>query len=159
MGTWKRFWSLTGSDRRVVLEVAVVIVATRAGLRLAGYRRWMSVLSPFFPPDLTCQQMHLSSNPAQISGDANRIARMSAVVARRLFFCPSCLERSIALSCVLRRRGIDAKIHFGGRKNGEQFEAHAWVECAGTVLNDPSDEYRRFVAFGDANAVAARQLH
>ena len=159
MGTWKRFWSLDRSDRRVVVELAALIVVTRAALRIAGYRRWMSIVSFFFPPDPTDQAIQLSSKASEARAVSNRIARLNAGAARRLFFRPTCLERSIGLWWVLRRRGIDAEVHIGGRKAGGQFEAHAWVECAGAVLNDPSDEYRQFIPFGAENAIAARQLH
>ena len=156
MGTWKRFRSLTRSDRRVVLEAAAVIVATHAGLRIAGYRRWASFLAALFPFGRTSEQNGIFGDAAL--ADAERIARISSGAARGLFFSPTCLERSVGLWCVLRRRGIDAEIRIGGRKSAECFEAHAWVECAGKVLNDPSDEYLGFAAFGDANAVAARLL-
>jgi hypothetical protein len=157
MGTWKRFWNLAGRDRIVALEAAAVIVATRVGLRV-GYRRWVSVLAAFFPPDVISNENLFFFDTAEARAEVNRIARVSSGAARRLFFRPTCLERSIGLWWVLRRRGIEAEIHIGGRKSGVRFEAHAWVKCAGTVLSDANDEYREFIAFDDANVVAARQL-
>jgi hypothetical protein len=158
MESWERFCSLNRRDRRVALEAAVVIIATRVGLRVAGYRRWKSLLSGLSPlqirqpsnsaPEL---QNHSAVAPANL-------ARLTAGVARRLFFKPTCLERSIGLWWLLRHRDFDAQIHIGGRKDGDHFEAHAWVECAGTVLSDTDDEYHRFTDFGDSRPLTARQL-
>lgn len=58
---------------------------------------------------------------------------------------------------MLRRRGNDAKVHIGGRKQGGEFEAHAWVECEGIALHDMDEaEYSRFGALDDSQALAAR---
>jgi hypothetical protein len=45
-----------------------------------------------------------------------------------------CLQRSVVMVAVLKKRGIGAKVVIGYR--GEPFFAHAWVEVDGRVLND-----------------------
>lgn len=88
------------------------------------------------------------------------LARMEAGASRNLFFQPTCLERSLALWWMLRRGGNDAKVRIGGRKEGEKFEAHAWVECEGIELTDMGAmgaiEYSRFGVFDRSEAFAAR---
>jgi hypothetical protein len=152
MGTWKIFWNLNSRDRRAVLTAASVIVASRVGLRTMGYRGWSSLLLS-----------RLSAGHARPSVDnaaslPERLVRLTAAAARNLPFKPTCLERSIGLWWLLRRRGFGAEIRIGGRKTGEQFEAHAWVEYAGIALNDSGDEHRSFSVFGDSEPVAAREL-
>ena len=62
---------------------------------------------------------------------------------------------------LLRRAGIAGELHIGGRKSGPRFEAHAWVELEGKVLNDSADvhiHYARFdapIAASEASSGAA----
>jgi hypothetical protein len=45
-----------------------------------------------------------------------------------------CLQRSAALTCLLRNHGVPARMVIGTQKL--PFKAHAWVEVNGQVLND-----------------------
>ena len=45
-----------------------------------------------------------------------------------------CMQRSVVTTRMLRRRGVDARLVFGYRR--EPFLAHAWVEVDGRVVND-----------------------
>jgi hypothetical protein len=163
MGTWKRFWSLSRPNRGAALEAASAIVAARVALRTLGYPRWKAVLDRWlasgssrnFPIDAS----GFAEAPAGVPSRVD-LARMNAGAARRLFFHATCLERSIGLWWLLRRRGYDAEIFIGGRKEGGRFEAHAWVASGGGVLSDAGDEHLRFEAFGEAGAraLAAREM-
>ena len=59
----------------------------------------------------------------------------------------NCLEQSLVLCWLLRRRGIAADLRIGARKDSDRFEAHAWVELNSQVLNDATAEHRHFVPF------------
>ena len=48
---------------------------------------------------------------------------------------------------LLRSRGIPVELRVGARKHSERFEAHAWVEFGGTVLNDADGQHAHFVPF------------
>jgi hypothetical protein len=140
---WKRFRQLSAFERGVVLEAASGLLATWIGLRLIGFRRWERVLAVFAPTVNT-------TGPAQgasVQKSALLVARMQEAAARNLFFRANCLEQSLALCWLLRRRGIDAVLRIGARKESERFEAHAWVELDSQVLNDASVEHRHFVPF------------
>ncbi len=63
---------------------------------------------------------------------------------------PTCLEESLALWWLLGRRGIDSELRIGVRKQGEKFEAHAWVERAGAALNEPESVHEHYAAFDSA---------
>lgn len=73
-----------------------------------------------------------------------RIARQSDAVGRVCdavdFACmwypkrSLCLQRSAALTCLLRRHGVPALMVIGVQKL--PFKAHAWVEVDGRVIND-----------------------
>jgi hypothetical protein len=70
------------------------------------------------------------------------------VVARVLAHVPGdtrCLVRSLVLTRLLARRGIQAKLVIGARTEPE-FLAHAWVEHDGTPVLDPGNgSYGRLV--------------
>lgn len=156
MGTWKTFWNLNLEDRRAVLAAASVIAASRVALGTAGYRRWSSLLSRLSADDVR-SSAYEDISPSDDSVPS-RLARLTGAAARNLPFKPTCLERSIGLWWLLRRRGYGAQIRIGGRKTGEQFEAHAWVEYAGVVLSDSDHEHGNFQVFGEPGPIAARQL-
>jgi hypothetical protein len=66
---------------------------------------------------------------------------------------PNCLVRSMTLWWILLREGVEGELHIGARKQDEQFEAHAWVELDGQILND-GDEVREDYALFDAPIAA-----
>lgn len=140
---WKKFQRLSEFERGVVLEAAGGLLATWAGLRLIGFRRWERVLAVFAPPAS-------GGGPAQAAAEqesALLIAQMEAAAARNLFFGTNCLEQSLVLCWLLRRRAMGAVLRIGARKEADRFEAHAWVELDSQVLNDADAEHRHFVPF------------
>jgi hypothetical protein len=139
--TWYRFWRLSGFERGVVLEGAAALVATWLGLRLAGFRRWQAAVAWFAPPLAASVTEQNSAHSARV------IARMEQSAANHLFFRANCLEQSLALCWLLHRRGIAAELRIGARKDAGRFEAHAWVESSGVVLNDTSAGHLHFVPF------------
>jgi Transglutaminase-like superfamily len=142
MGTWRRFWRLSGFERDIALEAAACLPATWVGLRVAGFRRWKSLLgwlAPRVVPD--------AASNVSLEETARQIARMEEAAARNLFFGTNCLEQSLVLWWLLRIRGIAAEMRFGARKEANRFEAHAWVEFQGAILNGPGEESIDFVPF------------
>lgn len=67
--------------------------------------------------------------------------RLGAAVTRLLTNVPGdtrCLARSLVMTRLLARRGIQAKLVIGARTDPE-FLAHAWVEHDGNPVLDPGD--------------------
>lgn len=87
------------------------------------------------------------------------IARMELAVARHLPFRTNCLEQSLVLQWLLKRRGIPAEMRIGVRKEANRFEAHAWVEFQGAVLNDAVNEHHHFVPFERPASSMEAQTH
>jgi hypothetical protein len=153
MELWQKFWRLSGYERGVALEAASGLAATWLGLRLAGFRRWKNLLTRLTPVASATSRQQASSQrePAAV------IARMAAAAARSLFFGTNCLEQSLVLWWLLRRRGIAAELRIGARKESQRFEAHAWVEVDSAVLNDAGAEHLHFVPFdGPVSPLEAR---
>jgi hypothetical protein len=144
METWHRFRSLTGIERRIALEAAAALAATSLAMRVAGSNFCKAALSR------TGRMADGNANAANRASDletANRIARLQAATARKLFFRANCLDRSLALCWMLKRRGMPAELRLGARKVANQLEAHAWVELRGSALGDAGEEHLHFVPF------------
>lgn len=138
---WRRFSRLRSSDRRTVIEAVAGLVITWLGLRLAGFRQWKSILERLVPHSFADNVASPNSESARV------VARLESAAARNLFFRPNCLERSLVLWWLLKRRGVAAELRIGARKDEEKFEAHAWVECGGTVIDEPDETRLHFVPF------------
>jgi hypothetical protein len=54
-----------------------------------------------------------------------------------------CLQRSAATTCLLRQHGIKAQLVIASQYI--PFQAHAWVEVEGKVVNDKPDVQKTFV--------------
>ena len=136
----RRFWQLPGSERPIVLQSAFWLTATWFALRLIGFRRW----SGFLERDPIVAKT--SGNSSQLA-EARNITRLLSAAASHLFVRTNCLEQAMALSYVLRRRGIPAELRFGARKDSPRLEAHAWVEHLGIPLNEDRGEHLHFLPF------------
>ena len=58
-----------------------------------------------------------------------------------------CLEQSLVLYVLLRRRAVAAELRLGVQPY--PFNAHAWVELAGAPLNETPETIRQFVPLQD----------
>jgi hypothetical protein len=145
MDTWRKFWRKSGYERRIALEAAATLIATWAGLRVAGYRRWRNLLARFTPADSQQAAHQDFADSKTIESNSRTIADMEESAARHVPFESNCLERSVTLWWLLRRRGIPADLRIGVRKDSGSFEAHAWVEVNGTVLSESGDQHTHFV--------------
>lgn len=129
------------------------LVVTAMALRLRGYRRWHEFLARHAAP-----QQAPPDGAAGRQGIAAQASRLVAAAARRLPLPRNCLRESMVLWWLLLRKGIRSELRFGGRRVQERFEAHAWVEFEGCVLNDTDDVARRFLPFQPADLPAGAKF-
>jgi len=145
---------MSGRSRCVALEAAAALVATMAGLRVLGFRRWKALLLR-----LTLHRVDFPvSDPARIAS-AHEIARIQVAVSRHLIFHANCLEQSLVLWWLLSRRGIPAELRIGARKEAGRFQAHAWVELGNVVLNDSGEAHLHFAPFDGSIISMETQAH
>ena len=137
MSLWQRFRRKTAFEQRVALESVACLLVTKFALRVAGFRRW--------------HEFVISESDDRASAkdaiQSQSIARMEQAAARHLPFRFNCLDQSLALLWLLRRHGQGGELRVGVRKESGNFEAHAWVEANGAILNEPDSAHRHFVAF------------
>ena len=139
-----KFLALDAESRRLLLTALVVLPFVTLGLRLAGLRR--------------CQRWLArgtgGSGARGVTGDEQRriqrTVQMVRLAARHALGAPTCLTQSLVCWWLLRGQGIDGDLRIGTRKENGQFEAHAWVEYQGLVLNDRCDVQQRFTPFAEA---------
>jgi hypothetical protein len=143
------FWSLASAEREIAWTAAKGLTATWLGLRVFGFRRWKGFLEQ--------RANRGTAQPRNSSVSARRVVQLEEAAARNLPFKTNCLEQSLVLWPLLRRRGFPAELKFGARKDAGKFEAHAWVELDGEALNSGTEKNRGFVPFD--GAVAATQRH
>ena len=153
--TWRQFWRLRGAERGIALEAAAGLAATWIGLRLLGFQQWSDILAR---GTKTGPQTLMTCGPSTM-GTARAIARLEGSAARNLFFRTNCLEQSLVLAWLLRRRGVSVEIRIGARKEADRFEAHAWVEFDGKVLNEAGGEHIHFAPFKEHAGSMETQTH
>ncbi|HEU4561556.1 MAG TPA: lasso peptide biosynthesis B2 protein [Longimicrobium sp.] len=108
-----------------VARCALVLLAMRAHLKVRG-----------FGPSVAWAR-RLGANPAGGTLPPDEVARAAYHVALAAAFFPGravCLEQSLALYVLLRRRGVSADLRLGVRPY--PFMAHAWVELHGEPVNE-----------------------
>ena len=144
---------MSGYARGQVLEAASGLLMTRAGLLVAGFRRWKTAVEWLTPVTVT------ESSPEQLEIDfARALERRLFSAARHLPLGTNCLDQSMTLWWMLRRRGIAGELRFGARKGEARFEAHAWVELGETALdaNPGAGNFTKFEPVGIATETRAR---
>jgi hypothetical protein len=154
MASLKKFLALTGRERTMLLKAFFMLPLSYWALRLLGFYRFQSLLirlaallqtKPF--GSMNCDH-----------DEAHAAARMVDIAARRSISHARCLQKSLVLWWLLRRRGTMCEVWFGVRKDESGLEAHAWVEWNGVVLNDRCDVYERFAAFRSSLSSVGMQL-
>lgn len=95
----------------------------RAGLWLVPFRRLRPAVA-FITP-----RTRKRTNTWVASQLAWAVSSVSRYVPRA-----TCLTQALALHILLRRAGLQSRIHIGVAKEDGRFEAHAWVESEEKVV-------------------------
>lgn len=140
---WSKLRGLSWSERIVLGQSLMLLPLTALALRCLGFKRWQATTAKL----VGLKRARPVWTEAIRVRHARVLARMVAVAANHGVYRASCLEQSLTLWWLLRRRGIDSQIRIGVRKEADRLEAHAWVEFAGVVLNDHADVHERYACF------------
>ncbi|MHB8753385.1 MAG: lasso peptide biosynthesis B2 protein [Candidatus Acidiferrales bacterium] len=89
-------------------------------------------------------------NDETVCAEVQTASRMVDAASRHGLVRGNCLSKSITLWWLLRRRGIPVRLRLGARRTVDQFEAHAWVEMNGRVVNDSEDVRTKYSLFKGA---------
>ncbi len=128
---------LTALEAGLYLGVAQLLLALPSRLLVGAVRRAMGPAAS-----------------AAAAPPVDRLAAISGALARRWPTNALCLQRSLALLWLLRRRGIGAELKIGVRRTDGQLQAHAWVEVGGVAVNDDASHHGGFVVLnGEAEPI------
>jgi hypothetical protein len=151
----QRFSALDSKARAIFLRAAVLLPLISLSLRIRGFQATQHSLQNFsffsksekrFPEKLMDRK------------EVGLAVRMVNAAARHGWGRPTCLEKSLGLWWLLRREGITSSVRIGARKAGAKLEAHAWVECEGTALNEPGGEHRHYATFDAAFPLQSSEI-
>ena len=141
----KKFLSLSFDEKLIFVEAVALLPVIRVVLRLFGLRgsqRFLGLAA-------------LGRNIDRAELGVERISYLVCAAANNGLLRANCLERSLLLWSLLRRRGYAADIRIGVSNEAKQFKAHAWVEMNGVVLNDRLDVAAEFAPFSGAIDLSA----
>jgi hypothetical protein len=144
---WERFRRFSALERqvqKVFLRALVLLPMITWSLKWRGFRATQASLT------LALSNARLEFGTAAVNTNASATARMVEAADRHGLVHPSCLVKSLTLWWLLARQGIPSQLRIGVRKEVERFEAHAWVDCDGTPLNEPDEHHQHYVAFDAA---------
>ena len=116
-----RFVRLDPARRRLIVEAAINLAAAALLVVIGPFRRAIRFGS-----------VPLSRQDGSV---ADCVWAVEAV-ARRLPWRSVCIDRGMALQRMVRRRGHDARLHYGIGKDAseEDLQAHVWVTLEGEAL-------------------------
>jgi len=139
---WRNVRSLSNQERRLLAVSMVLMPVIVVAHPLLGLRRVQWALNRLLP-------FRESSRYSECQGRrvARSVSRVVRIAANRSLSHATCLQQSVLLHRLLNQRGIVADLRIGVRKRDGIFEAHAWVECLGEILNESTDVKARFTPF------------
>jgi hypothetical protein len=146
LNQWRNFCQIPWLSRGIVLESLVLLLVVNSSLRFFGF-------------SLTTQWLNrLATSPARPNRGSQVVllgvqlaTRWIRVLASEGIYRSTCLSQCLTFRSILECHGIEANLHIGVRKSKGELDAHAWIECAGIVLNERSDVWQRFVALSSAS--------
>lgn len=131
---------LSRSDCVYLIAASTILPLVRLSIRIWGLKHVYHYLKHRIPPTSILPQFLLTN-------DVQHIAYLVNAVARQWPFRAPCLTRSLTLWWLLKQQGINSELCIGVRNKGNKFEAHAWLERDGIVLNDSIEHIQKFSAF------------
>jgi len=152
----RRLGELPAGDRWRLAQAAVGLPLNAAGVRLVGFRKWAAYLAQTVGRQRQwtgrrrsgdAGQPASASRPASGLQTAHQTWRLVQWAATYGPYGGNCLSRSLTLWWLLRRQGLESELRIGVSTTGGRFEAHAWIEFQGTVINDQPDVRERFGVF------------
>lgn len=124
--------ALAPAERRLLVEAFSLIVAVRAGLRLLPFTTVRRCVSRW------------AALRARAGCEPGKIAWAVGAVGSRIPGT-TCLVEALAADSMLRRRGHASALKVGVRRGAAlSIDAHAWVECSGTVVIGTTPELAEY---------------
>ncbi|MBC9909737.1 lasso peptide biosynthesis B2 protein [Chitinophaga varians] len=114
---------------RLFFRIRILTILTEVVLRCTSLKtteRLLSLLRKDVPPPNNHDTMVILDKYATIFHQLNQ----------HPFLKGRCLSQSLVMQCLLGRQGIPSALKIGIQRRDGQFDAHAWLEKEGSLLND-----------------------
>ena len=127
MKRWRKFWSFSSAERRLLLEAAAALLKYRIGVRLVPIKRILERLQVGMgKADKDLSELQLAT--------ADQVAWAVNAAGRHLPGNYVCLPRALTAMQLLLRRKIPCTLCFGAATKEDQLKAHAWLSCGKKIL-------------------------
>ncbi len=128
------------SSELIILSIALFLLPITAfSLQVKGFKWTRTLLSNECLPKINSK----TPTPQKLL-EAKSIAGMVGIAANHGPYRANCLIKSLVTWWLLAKRGIQSELKIGVNKEAGDFNAHAWVEFQGIVVNDAADIDERF---------------
>lgn len=132
----RAFGRLSQAERRVFAQAVLGLPLTALSLKLVGLKQTQRWLRRFEPGSRSAASVPVA-----------RVAHLVALAAGCNRPWTNCLNHSLVLWWLLQGQEGNCSLQVGVRREGGKFEAHAWVEWQGHVLNDSGEVRQWFTTF------------
>jgi hypothetical protein len=122
IGALRKFWRLPVHRRALLLEASATLAMVSAALPLLPFKR----------------VIRLGSVPLREASEhtAKEVVSAIEMAGRRLPWRIVCIHKGLAAQRMLRRRGLDARLHYGigSKPDRDGLAAHVWVSLHGVPV-------------------------
>lgn len=136
----KRFLTIAPSDRRLLLEAAVLLFSMRLALDVLPFQVILARVG-FYPRSKSSRAV----SDGLASSVSLAIARASRAVPRT-----ACLAQALTGAIMLGRRGCPTRLCIGVAKQDDEFGAHAWVEMHGRAVMGSGTGFSKILVLPEA---------
>ena len=109
----------------LLAESCIVLTVARLALRVLPVRKILAWKS---------RPVRATGSEEEKALHRERVAWAVDVSAKRLPIKFVCFPRCLAVSYLLRARGIESRLHYGAAREGGRLMTHTWLESGGEVL-------------------------
>jgi hypothetical protein len=138
MNRMRTFLRLSCADRNLFFRAFMLVGAVRLALVALPY----PVIRVLFRRNLPGPKVSEEVSPARLV--------WAVRAASRVIPGATCLTQALSLKLLMHSYGQPSRVQIGVAKDGEGFQAHAWVEHADTILLNTRTEiasYARIVSW------------
>ncbi len=128
-------------ERKVLLIALLLLPITAIALQIKGFRWTQAFYNKCSPNNIS-----RNSVSSQLL-EARSTARMVTIAANHGPYRANCLKKSLVTWWWLTKKGIQSELKIGVNKEAGDFNAHAWIEFQGVVVNDRAEINEQFSIF------------
>ena len=120
-----RIWRLGWRKQALLAEALMAVAVASAAIRFAPFERAVRLGS-----------RELGAGPTAATEQVCDMVRWAVeAVAARVPWRAVCFQQGLALQWMLRRRGIDARLHYGvGKGDDHELRAHVWISAEDRIV-------------------------